>query len=158
MILVADSSALIALSLCKAIHYLDLLFDEIMVPQAVFYEITRENKKEGLELSDYLKDKIETIDIGDYFITDFSIHRGEFEAMALYRKVSADKLLVDDKRARKIARLNGFKTIGSLGILLAAKNKGLIDKIKPYVEKIAQSNIYIKQELIDYALSLAGEK
>lgn len=129
-----------------------------MVPQAVFYEITRENKKEGLELSDYLKDKIETIDIGDYFITDFSIHRGEFEAMALYRKVSADKLLVDDKRARKIARLNGFKTIGSLGILLAAKNKGLIDKIKPYVEKIAQSNIYIKQELIDYALSLAGEK
>lgn len=158
MILVADSSALIALSLCNAIHLLDRLFEKVVVPQAVFDEITKEHKRESLELSNYLKGKIEPVDIEDFVITDFLVGKGELEAVAVYKKLRADKFLVDDKRARKLAQLNGLNTIGSLGVLLVAKEKGLIDRIKPYVEKIVNSDIYIKQDVIDYALSLAGEK
>ena len=40
---------------------------------------------------------------------------------------------------------------------LIAKEKGLIEKIKPYVDIIRESDIYVKKELIDYALELAGE-
>lgn len=157
MILVADSSALIALSLCSALQFLDVLFGEVKVPPGVFDEIVKENKKESINLSKYLEDKIEPVNIEDFFVTDFSIVRGEFEAMALYKKLDADKLLVDDKRARKLAQLNGMNIIGSLGVLLIAKEKGLIEKIKPYVDIIRESDIYVKEELIDYALELAGE-
>ncbi len=157
MILVADSSALIALSLCNALQFLDVLFEEIKVPQAVFDEVTVEDKKEGIGLSKYLKDKIESVSIEDYVITDFSIGKGDLEAMALYKRLRADKLLIDDKRSRKLAQLNGMNIIGSLGILLIAKEKGLIEQIKPYIEIIKESDIYISEELIDYVLELAGE-
>ena len=157
MILVADSSALIALSLCNALRFLDVLFEEIKVPQAVFDEVTVEDKKESIELSKYLKDKIESVSIEDYVITDFSIGKGELEAMALYKRLRADKLLIDDKRSRKLAQLNGMNIIGSLGILLIAKEKGLLEQIKPYIEIIKESDIYISEELIDCVLELAGE-
>lgn len=157
MILVADSSALIALSLCNVLKFLDVLFEEVKVPPAVFDEVTEEDKVESIALSEYLKDKIEYVNMEDYIITDFSIRKGEIEAMALYKKLGADKLLVDDKRARKLAQLNGMNIIGSLGILLIAKEKGLIEQIKPYVEIIKESDIYINEELIDYVLELAGE-
>lgn len=157
MIIIADSSALIALSACKALHLLDCLFNEIKVPRAVYEEIIIENKKESTILSEYLKDKIFPIDIYEYIITDFSFGRGEIEAMALYKKTGADKLLVDDKRARKAAQLNGINTIGSLGILLMAKEKRLIKEIKPFIEEIKKSDIYIKQEIILRVLELAEE-
>ncbi|UCH94617.1 MAG: DUF3368 domain-containing protein, partial [Candidatus Aminicenantes bacterium] len=134
--MVADSSALIALSLCNALEFLDVLFGEVRVPQAVFDEVTEEGKKESIELYEYLIDKIESVSMEDYVITDFSIGRGDLEAMALYKRLGAEKLLVDDKRARKLAQLNGMNIIGSLGILLIAKEKGLIEQIKPYVEII----------------------
>jgi predicted nucleic acid-binding protein len=153
----ADSSALIALSLCNAMQFLDVLFGEVKVPPGVIDEIVKEDKKESINLSKYLEDKIEPVNIEDFFVTDFSIVRGEFEAMALYKKLDADKLLVDDKRARKLAQLNGMNIIGSLGVLLIAKEKGLIEKIKPYVDIIRESDIYVKEELINYALELAGE-
>lgn len=158
MILAADSSALIALSLCNALQFLDVLFGEVKVPQAVFDEVTKKGKKESMELFDYLNDKIETVCMDDYVITDFSIFRGEYEAMALYKKLGADRLLADDKRARKLAKLNGINTIGSLGILLLAKEKGLIERIRPYIEIIKESDIHIKKNVIDYALDLAGER
>jgi predicted nucleic acid-binding protein len=154
---VADSSALIALSLCHALQFLDVLFEEIKVPQAVFDEVTVEDKKESIKLFKYLKDKIESVSIEDYVITDFSIGKGDLEAMALYKRLRADKLLIDDKRSRKLAQLNGMNIIGSLGILLIAKEKGLIEQIKPYIEIIKESDIYISEELIDYVLELAGE-
>ena len=189
MIFVADSSALIALSLCSALHFLDALFGEIKVPlsvlrcakilffcegffcneyrlvtswvagatRSVFDEVTVKGKKESIELSEYLKDKIESISVEEYVITDFSIGKGDIESMALYKKLSADKLLIDDKRARKIAQLNGINIIGSIGVLLIAKEKGLVEKIKAYVEIIRESEIHINDELIDYALELAGE-
>lgn len=103
-------------------------------------------------------DKIESVSMEDYVITDFSIGKGDLEAMALYKRLGADKLLVDDKRARKLAQLNGMNIIGSLGILLIAKEKGLIEQIKPYVEIIKESDIYINEELIDYVLELADER
>ncbi len=158
MILAADSSALITLSLCNALQFLDILFGEVKVPQAVFDEVTKEDKKESIELAEYLNDKIEPVSMDDYVITDFSIFRGEYEAMALYKKLGADRLLVDDKRARKLAKLNGINTIGSLGILLLAKEKRLIERIKPYIEIIKESDIHIKKEVINYVLDLAGER
>ena len=92
-----------------------------------------------------------------YVITDFSIGKGDIESMALYKKLGAGKLLIDDKRARKIAQLNGINIIGSLGILLIAKERGLVGEIKHYVEIIKKSNIHINDELINHALELAGE-
>ena len=77
--------------------------------------------------------------------------------MLLYKQKSADKLLIDDKRGRKVAKLNKIDTIGSLGVLLIAKQTGLIPEIKSRIEDIAQSKVYLSQSLIDMILDVANE-
>jgi uncharacterized protein len=77
--------------------------------------------------------------------------------MLLYKEVSADYLLIDDKRGRKVAKINQIKTIGSLGVLLQAKRAGHIKLIAPLLELIASSPVYISESLINTVLELAGE-
>jgi predicted nucleic acid-binding protein len=77
--------------------------------------------------------------------------------MLLYKQMSADWLLIDDKRGRKIAAVNHINTIGSLGVLLSAKKRGLISAVKPKIDQIADSNVYIGQTLRQIVLDIAGE-
>ncbi|MBS3964613.1 MAG: DUF3368 domain-containing protein [Methylomonas sp.] len=77
--------------------------------------------------------------------------------MLLFKQLNADKLLIDDRRGRKVAKINGISTVGSLGVLLVAKEKGLISEIAPMLVQIEQSDIYLSEELITTVLALAGE-
>ena len=139
MILVADSSALIALSVCNSLELLDQLFSEVLVPKAVFNELIKPDKPEVITLQHYLKDKVCEVDMRNFIYLDAYADAGKNEAMLLYKQKSAEKLLIDDKRGRKVAKLNEIDTIGLLGVLLIAKQTGLISKIKPRIKEIAQS-------------------
>jgi len=65
--------------------------------------------------------------------------------------------LIDDRRGRKVAKINQIDTIGSLGILLAAKAKGLVPEVAPLLREIEQSDIYLSPDLIATVLDLSGE-
>jgi predicted nucleic acid-binding protein len=58
MILVADCSALIALSICNQLTLLDQLFAQVVVSQAVYDEATQPNKKQASQLKTYLAGKV----------------------------------------------------------------------------------------------------
>ncbi len=77
--------------------------------------------------------------------------------MALYKTMNADYLLIDDNRARKVARFNQIIVTGSLGILMLAKQKGLILQVKPYLDRLQQTNIRISSQLIRRTLTLVNE-
>ena len=124
MILIADCSALIALSTCQQLNLLDELFCEVIVPEAVYYEATQPNKKQAKQLKAYLEDKVRRVDMQNYVFLDGFADAGETEAMVLYKQISADKLFIDDQRGRNVAKLNHINTIGSLGVLLVAKQRG----------------------------------
>jgi predicted nucleic acid-binding protein len=128
MILVADCSALIALSTCNSLGLLEQLFSTVVVPEAVFYEATSPNKREARQLKIYLQDKVRKVDMQSYVFLDGFADAGETEAMVLYKH----KLLIDDRRGRNVAKLNHISTIGSLGVFLVAKQKGLIDVVLHY--------------------------
>ena len=158
MILVADCSALIALASCDGLHLLDALFGTVIVPEAVYREAVVGDKPEAQQLKQYLQGKVRKIDaVGSVLLDGFS-DLGETEAMLLYKQYSADKLLIDDKRGRRMAKINYISTIGSLGVLLAAKQAGLIDQIFPFVNKLASSDIYVSAALIATVMNIAGEE
>ena len=158
LILIADSSALITLAVCDSLYLLDLLFQEVKVPMAVYKEVIRESKKEVEKLNDYLSNKVLTLEIErDIIIKEGTIEIGELEAMLLYKQLKANRLLVDDQRARKVAELNQIKIIGSLGVLLLSKKEGHITNIKSRIEMIKNSDIYLSEELLQRIMSLAGE-
>ena len=157
MILVADCSALIALSVCESLVLLEELFEIVVVPETVYHEATRPDKKEAQALKLFLQGKVRHVDLQGYVFLDAFADAGETEAMLLYKQLSADKLLIDDRRGRKVAKINHINTIGSLGVLLAAKEKGLVAEIAPILRKIASSDIYLSQQLIAMVVHLAGE-
>ncbi len=158
MILVADSSALIALAVYDSLNLLDLLFTEVKVPRAVFVEVSKKSKKEADLLAHYLEDKIIDVEIDrNYIIKAGTIEIGELEAMTLYKQLAANWLLIDDRRARKIAELNQIKIIGSLGVLLLGKKKGYLTTIKSKIDILKKSDIFFSEELLQNTLTLAGE-
>jgi len=157
MILIADSSALIALSICHSLDLLESLFGEVQVPQAVFDEVTISQKSESIELAGYLKGKVKAVETNRYVYLDAYADAGETEAMILYKQIDADWLLIDDKRGRKVAAINKIKTIGSLGVLLTAKKKGLLTAVKPKLDLLAKSNLYLSATLRQAVLDMAEE-
>lgn len=157
MLIIADSSALIALAVCQCLNVLDTLFEQVRVPQAVFDEVVIEGKPEAETLKRYLQGKVIRTDLTEFIIEIGWLGRGELEAMALYKRLHADALLLDEQRARKVARLNGIQIIGSQGILLRAKEKGIISELKPLLEKLENSDIRISKRLLQNTLYLAGE-
>ncbi len=157
MVAVADSSSLIALSICNHLNLLDMLFDKVIVPEAVYDELTLNNKPESERLKDYLLDKVSKKDINKYLINDTHLGKGELEAIALYKAINADFLIIDDKVARKAAVINNIKITGSIGILLFAKEKGYIKTLSPCIESLKRSNIRISESLIQKVLQEANE-
>ena len=136
---------------------LEKLFETVVVPEAVYLEATVADKKEARQLKTFLKGKVQKVDINQFVFLDGFADLGETEAMLLYKQLCADKLLIDDKRGRKIAKINNINMIGSLGVLLVAKERGLITEIAPLLKLIEQSDIHISEALINTVLNLAGE-
>lgn len=157
MLIVADSSALVALALCNGLELLDRLFEQVRVPQAVYDEVIVEGKPAAQMLQAYLQGKVVPVPLENVVITGAGLGRGEIEAMALYKSMRADYLLIDDNRARKVARLNHVRITGSQGVLLLAKHHGLIPHVWPYLEQLGATDIRISDRLIERTLALAGE-
>ena len=157
MLVIADTSALIALATCDGLPWLDSLYEGLMVPRAVFEEAIQKDKPQASRLHEYLADKVFDSNLAEFVIAAPGMGDGELEAMALYRKVAADRLLIDDLRARKVAQYNGIQIIGSVGVLLLAKKHGLIPAIKPCLEQIDQSEVHMGRSLMQEALIMAGE-
>lgn len=88
---------------------------------------------------------------------DILVDAGEAEAIALAQTIPDCIILLDDSRARKIAARLNIKQIGTVGLLLRAKRKGLLERIKPHLDSLIENGIYIRHELIDAVLNDAGE-
>ncbi|MDP2903702.1 MAG: DUF3368 domain-containing protein [Methylovulum sp.] len=157
MIVIADSPALVALSICDSLSLLDVLFGEVKVPQAVYDEVCIANKAESQALQAYLAGKICSVTTRIAIEKSNGLGKGELAAISLYKQLSADLLLIDDARAKKVAYLNNLEVMGSLGVLLLAKQKGLVVSIKPLLTRLRCSEIFISDQLLDQLLVMANE-
>lgn len=157
MLIVADSSALVALATCQALPLLSELFDEVIVPRAVYDEVTVTDKPQAKSLAEFLADRVVEVDTARFVLAAGGLGQGEIEAMALYKVSSADYLLIDDRRARTIAEANEIRCIGALGTLLMAKEQKRINQVSSYIQALQDSPLYYSQELLAKVLQLAGE-
>ena len=153
--IIGDSSALVALAVVNQLELLEKLYDKLYIPQAVFDEVTQIGKPQSDKLRQFLQSRVRRVDLT---LTQLGLGLGELEAITLYKKLDADVLLIDDNRAKKYASLNGVKVIGSLGVLIKAKEKGHIEIIKPFLDEIQKSEVYISKKLIEKVLEICGEE
>ncbi|WP_232841791.1 DUF3368 domain-containing protein [Caldicellulosiruptor acetigenus] len=74
------------------------------------------------------------------------------------KESNADLLIMDEKKGRSVAKLLGLRLTGSLGILLKAKEVGLVSQIEPLIKKLIEENIRISPQLVEEILKQAKEK
>ena len=155
MNIVSDSSPLIALA---KIGRLNLLEHEIIVPKAVFEEITRSRREYARKLYKWGKNRVSVVknrQAVEYL--ELVLDRGEAEVIVLAEELKADAVLIDDLKARKTAMLRGLTVVGTIGVLLNAKERGLVDDVKPLLDELIRKKIRISRELYNHALELAQE-
>jgi predicted nucleic acid-binding protein len=158
MIIVCDASPIIALALCSQLELLDRLFNDVLIPQEVYNESTKEGKEPTPAIKKWAAGKVVEV-LNRQKVNEFNeiLDKGEAEAITLYLEKSADYLLIDEKKGRKAAIENGIKVIGSLGILVMAKRTGLIQSIKPSLDILHLSSVRVSDILYDQVLKMADE-
>jgi predicted nucleic acid-binding protein len=158
MIIIADSSPLIALAVISKLELLDKLYEKVYVPNAVFQELADNDRAFANELRRFLTGRIKEVKnrlAVDVLLSD--IGAGEAEAIILALEQHPDAVLIDDLKARKFAKLRGLNIIGTLGILLKAKKEGLVQEIKPLLDDMLAANIRISEKIRELALQAAQE-
>ena len=68
-----------------------------------------------------------------------------------------DRVLLDERQARRLAAILGLEVTGTLGLLLASKRRGLIQAIKPLLEALIRYEFRISESLLEQVLRSAGE-
>ena len=159
MIIVADSSPLISFAILNKLNILNQIFDEIFIPTAVYDEITKKNKPHSQQLKNFAINRVKQIQNRlAVQLLQKELDIGESEAIVLAIENNISDILIDEYKGRKIAKAQGLSPIGTIGVLLQAKNKGLIKEVKSELDKLVANHQRISQQLYDKALELAGEK
>jgi len=86
------------------------------------------------------------------------LHDGEVEVMILAQEYEGDHLvIIDDGPARRTADYLGLTLTGTIGVLIKAKEKGLINAVMPFIAKMEKQGIFFSDELKARVKRVAGE-
>lgn len=145
--IIADSTCLIGLERINHLRLLKELYETVIIPPEV--------EKESGILKDWIKVKKPDNTLLVYSLK-LIMDSGEAEAIAL-ASMMGKSIILDDKQARNIAKRMKLKVIGTVGILIKAKNAGIIHAVKPIIEDLERNNFYISENLKNEALIIAKE-
>ncbi|HRP93888.1 MAG TPA: DUF3368 domain-containing protein [Ignavibacteriaceae bacterium] len=148
-IFIADTSCLIVLNKIDQLELLKNLYQTVLTTQDIQNEFG-EVLPSWIEIK-ILKDKTRQL------ILELQLDKGEASAIALALEINNSTLIVDDFKARKIAEQLGLKITGTLGVLLKAKQQGLIELVLPFIENLKLNGFRISEELESEIKLLSNE-
>ncbi|MCB0592803.1 MAG: DUF3368 domain-containing protein [Lewinellaceae bacterium] len=155
-LVIADTGALISLGHVGQIPLIEELFGDFFIAEAVWKELQNyENPEFDANMLAKLENRVVKIKSKNHLrmVMDY----GESESVILYEELKADYLLIDDSKARMIAESLDVNCIGSIGLLIKAKQKGLIVELKPIFEKWVSIGRYFSRKLLNKILTDSGE-
>jgi predicted nucleic acid-binding protein len=145
---VADSTCLIGLDEIGQVDILSNLFSQIYIPPEVAREIGAHGKS---WLSIQPPANLAFVNSLKLVVDD-----GEAEAIALASEKNC-RIILDDAQARAIAKRLNLRFIGTAGILVRAKQAGIIPLVKPLLDELERKHFYLGEEIKKETLRLCGE-
>ena len=148
-IVISDTSTLILFQKIEQFDLLEKLYGKVITTPEIADEY-------GEKLPDWIE--IESVSDKKYqeFI-ETQVDIGEASAIALAKEYKDVLLLLDDLKARKLAKKLNLKMTGALGIIHRAKQDGLIEKVKPLIDRLLATNFRISEKIIKEILTLNNE-
>ena len=128
-IVVSDSTPLISLMKAELLDILAGLFGEVLIPEAVFQEVTAneefQDEADQIKKSSFIRVvKVENTDRVSFLRRVTGLDLGESEAIIYADEAKADLLLMDEVAGRKVAKNMSLPMIGTVGIIVRAFKVG----------------------------------
>ena len=164
VLVISDSSTLIHLAAIDRLGLLQAFFRQVTIPPAVWREVVEQGGARAGAVEVVQADQSGWIKLAEP--TDVTLLRllkrdlddGEAEAIALSLETETALLLVDETDAREIAELYDLPKTGTIGLLIRAKTEGLIELLRPELDKLRhQGDFWIAESLYHRALEAVGE-
>jgi hypothetical protein len=141
-------------------HLLPALFGQVSVPEAVVVELD-DGRRRGVSLP-----TLDTLPwmrvraVRDRTLLPLVTHlgEGEKEVLALGLEQPNCLLLLDDWDARRHARALGLEISGTLGVLLLAKERGLLETVRQLLDRLQELGFRLNARTRRFTLQLAGEE
>ena len=161
MIVVSNTSPIIALAGIRQLDLLRAVHGEILVPDAVFDEITVAGAGQPgareVAAAEWIKRR-PALDAPLVNALSLELDAGEAQAIALAVEVRADLILLDERRGRRAAQRLGLTIAGTLGVLIAAKDRGVLAHVRPMLDALrADAGFWIGDDLYNAAVAAANE-
>ena len=156
---VLDASPLIVLFKANLAHLLPQVFNEVLVPGAVWDEViaggARDTAAQRLQTIDWLK-RVEVLAIAPDILA-CSLGQGESEVLSVALNHAGYRAVIDDAAARHCAHTLRVPTLGTGGILVLAKRRSLIPSVKQTVKELRDAGLWLSDEVIILLIQQAGE-
>ena len=155
---VVNASPLILLFKSGLEDLLPQLFSTIIVPKAVWSEVAQGNdiasqKLFANETAWITRETIQT----PTEILIWNLGDGESEVLSWAFANKDFRAVIDDKAARNCAKTLGVKMLGTGGILVLAKKRGLINSVGEALNKLQNVGLFISDEIVNLLKQQVGE-
>jgi uncharacterized protein len=148
---VSNSSPIIALQQIGQLDLLERLYTRLVIPPVVAFEVSP-----SVELPAWIDQRPLVQTTGSNLLRA-SLGPGESEAIGLALEVGSRWIILDDRPARRLAQALSIPVIGTPGILLAGKRRGLVDHLRPHLDALIEHGFFIAPGLFDRVIRDAGE-
>ncbi len=156
--IISNTTPIISLLKVDKLNLLKELYEEVVVPTAVFLEVEDGKNKpyyQDLTQISWIRiQEIENPDSRSYFL---ELDDGEAEVLILAKEQNADLVIIDEIMGRRYAKQLGYNLTGTIGILLKSKENGLIDSIKEILSELTKKGTWLNPKLVSKAIKLANE-
>lgn len=153
MIVVSDTTAITSLLQIGRSELLFQIYSDVFIPEAVQRELLVAHPV----LPDFLRVK-KIANLGDYQRLITIVDEGEAEAIVLAKEIRADELLIDETEGRRVAIEEGLQIIGLLGVLLEAKQRGLIASVRQVTAELENTaTFHVSDAVKETIFRAAGE-
>lgn len=162
-LIISDASPLIVIAKTGLIPVLNGMVEEVIVPETVYAECTLDLTLPGAQA---VRAAVEAGQIqarpdvprpdSDSDEEPTGLDAGELAAIHLALALQCP-VLMDERLGRQVARRRGLTVIGSAGLLLGAKQRGLVPAVAPILDQWRQSGYFLSEAVIKAVLERAGE-
>jgi len=156
---VVDAAPIIFLAKLGHLEFLRLNAEEVLVPTEVLKEIAAKQDEATEEVSKRLDGWLKECKVvrSDLMRMLIDMDEGERSVLAQALQEGIDSVVLDDMEARRIARRLGLKPIGTVGLLIVARQRGLIGSLKTELDRLKALGFWLSEELYREALKAVGE-
>ncbi len=160
MIVVADTSPLNYLIQIECESLLRELYNRVVIPEAVLLELGHMDAPHivrgwAANLPPWIELKRASASDDPYL---HGLDNGEREAILLAEELSADLLLIDERKGRAEAARRNIITTGTLGVLAKAAQRRLINAPDTYRRLVSNTNFHSSPQLEQAFLKLAADQ